>query len=321
MKEKSLTKVIDAYYQYIERDLKCKPCNQILGKSYRFDTSEGEIKVERISLENGLDLSITTVTGNPKISFTNTFGALNILEIGYCLSGSMEIIAFPSGKVMNINKGEAFFSMLEEGVTRYDSSFYETKMLSIHFDEELLKYVSHHQWRSFINQNFGKDYSDVKAAHPAIAIKAEEIISQSREEIMSYLRVKQSVLGFIVDYFDYQISHEMTGNDIISFLKQRILENPCERVTIEMLTSEFQMSAYLIQKVFKKTTGETVYQFAKHFKLELAKSLLVKSKSSIIEISNALGYENASKFANAFLNYTGFTPKKYRTTVQNESKI
>ena len=56
MKENNLTKVIDAYYQYIEKDLKCKPCDKTLGKSYKFECAKGEISVDRIPLDNGLDL-------------------------------------------------------------------------------------------------------------------------------------------------------------------------------------------------------------------------------------------------------------------------
>ncbi|CDI48974.1 transcriptional regulatory protein [Clostridium tetani 12124569] len=67
-----------------------------------------------------------------------------------------------------------------------------------------------------------------------------------------------------------------------------------------------------MQEEFKNVIGCTVYEYIKKVRMEKAKYLLKSTNMSVLEIANEIGYENPSKFANAFKEYNNVTPLKYR---------
>ena len=55
-----------------------------------------------------------------------------------------------------------------------------------------------------------------------------------------------------------------------------------------------------------------VYRYIKEYRLEQAAVELVRSTKPIIQIAQNAGYDNASKFSEAFRKRYGATPSQYR---------
>lgn len=93
---------------------------------------------------------------------------------------------------------------------------------------------------------------------------------------------------------------------------QYLLDNIDRRVTIAELSERFEVSQTQLKVSFRNTYGKSVYSYARRAKMEAAAQLLQDSDISVLEIAGQVGYENASKFAQAFGDVMGMTPTKYR---------
>ena len=75
------------------------------------------------------------------------------------------------------------------------------------------------------------------------------------------------------------------------------------------------MSASHLKKTFKGVYGVTIVDYTRTQKMESAAYMLEHTDKSILEIANAHGYYNGSKFANAFRTVKGCNPKEYRKKI------
>jgi len=85
-----------------------------------------------------------------------------------------------------------------------------------------------------------------------------------------------------------------------------------KRITIDSLSEQFDIPTSTLKRCFKGVFGTTIHQYLKECRINAAKRLLQDSDQSILEIANAVGYENGSKFTSAFKEATGVTPSAYR---------
>lgn len=106
----------------------------------------------------------------------------------------------------------------------------------------------------------------------------------------------------------YSASQVVLAKNICNHL----LKHKEERITIEDLSKIFHASATQIKNSFKGVYGESVYSFIRAQKMESAAYILRTSDKTILEIANMHGYDNASKFAAAFRDTMGMSPREYR---------
>ena len=83
--------------------------------------------------------------------------------------------------------------------------------------------------------------------------------------------------------------------------------------TAEELSESFGLPAATLRKVFRAVYGAPIYQYIKSYKMKAAAAMLIsESGTTIAEIAQRLGYDNASKFSAAFRDVMGVTPQNYR---------
>lgn len=85
-----------------------------------------------------------------------------------------------------------------------------------------------------------------------------------------------------------------------------------KRYTIEELALRFHINQTTLKTVFKTVFGRSIAAYMKEYRIKRAAELLTQSDNSISEIAAAVGYENQSKFTQAFKDVTGMLPKDYR---------
>ena len=83
--------------------------------------------------------------------------------------------------------------------------------------------------------------------------------------------------------------------------------------TIRQLSERFRMNPTTFKETFRQIFGCSVYSYVKNRKMFRAAELLLHTDMKIIDIAAEVGYCNASKFAKAFCNVTGKTPRRFRT--------
>ena len=85
-----------------------------------------------------------------------------------------------------------------------------------------------------------------------------------------------------------------------------------DRYTIEELSEQFHMNQTTLKNTFKTVYGQPPASYMKERRIGRAKELLAHSKLSIEEIAQRVGYQNQSKFTQAFKDLTGQLPREYR---------
>ena len=100
--------------------------------------------------------------------------------------------------------------------------------------------------------------------------------------------------------------------DIVKAVNEYISTQFMKRITIDSLSDRFDIPTSTLKRCFKGVYGTTIHHYLKECRINAAKHLLQESDQSILEIANAVGYENGSKFTSAFKEATGVTPSDYR---------
>lgn len=100
--------------------------------------------------------------------------------------------------------------------------------------------------------------------------------------------------------------------DIVKAVNEYISTQFMKRITIDSLSDQFDIPTSTLKRCFKGVYGTTIHHYLKECRINAAKHLLQESDQSILEIANAVGYENGSKFTSAFKESTGVTPSAYR---------
>ena len=100
--------------------------------------------------------------------------------------------------------------------------------------------------------------------------------------------------------------------DIVKAVNEHISTQFMKRITIDSLSDRFDIPTSTLKRCFKGVYGTTIHHYLKECRINAAKRLLQESDQSILEIANAVGYENGSKFTSAFKEATGIIPSAYR---------
>ncbi|MFL9981721.1 helix-turn-helix domain-containing protein [Paraburkholderia sediminicola] len=91
-----------------------------------------------------------------------------------------------------------------------------------------------------------------------------------------------------------------------------IRTNLAADLAISELAAQAGLSSFHFARVFRRETGETPHQFVTRLRLEEAARLLRATDQPVLQISLAVGFENASHFSVQFKRGYGVTPLAYR---------
>lgn len=83
-------------------------------------------------------------------------------------------------------------------------------------------------------------------------------------------------------------------------------------LTLDRLATVARLSPYHFARVFKASTGLAPHQFVTARRVDRAKSLLLGTKASVVDISLAVGMSNVSHFRRVFRSHLGVSPGAIR---------
>lgn len=95
---------------------------------------------------------------------------------------------------------------------------------------------------------------------------------------------------------------------VSKFLK----ENYKEKLTSSVIASALNLHQGYFCRIFKKNFAMCFSDYLNMYRLEKAKSVLVKSDISVTEVAYEVGYDNPSYFTKIFRVQNGVSPRKYR---------
>lgn len=94
-----------------------------------------------------------------------------------------------------------------------------------------------------------------------------------------------------------------------------VRENVTECVSISDLAGLVHMSPSRFYRAFRLSAGETPYRFVMRLRVEGAKEMLSETSLSATQIASIFGFSSQSHFVKVFRQFTGATPRQYRSRI------
>ncbi|MBU1565719.1 MAG: AraC family transcriptional regulator [Proteobacteria bacterium] len=92
-----------------------------------------------------------------------------------------------------------------------------------------------------------------------------------------------------------------------------ICDNLGREMTLEEIAKSAAFSMFHFHRIFKTVVGETVAEFTRRLRLEMAANKLLLDRHGLItDIALDCGFSSSQNFAKAFRQYFGLTPSAYR---------
>ena len=320
----SFDKKSDEFYE--NQVMKIWDVNRIEGefseKFYLRDRKTGESKgvMEWFHIDEEYEIAIYRLKDKFNEKIINPEIFINFIEIMYCLEGECFFTSnFEDKKnTYYLKKGDILVHKANNSIKDYDVKGRDLKLISI--DVYLDQIVSSNgksnrlseQWKEKISNIFKEDEFYFSIPNEEIKILAKMIESIEIFDVESYLNFKLKVFQFILSILELQFKTEPDEEMIVKNIKKILKDNSYSKFpTINELCKNMKISRYKLQSSFMKIEGIGINQYIKKKKMDYSKILLMTEKT-ILEIANEIGYENPSKFSEAFKSYFEILPREYR---------
>lgn len=166
----------------------------------------------------------------------------------------------------------------------------------------------------------------VARANPSFAHIFSELYSIPAAIQKGYLKIKALELMLFLSALDIrqdELSDRLYTKsqvDLAKAVSRYLTEHMDDRITLEDLVEHFHMSGAHIKNTFKGVYGVALGAYIRTRKMESAAYMLEYTDKSILEIANEHGYDNGSKFANAFRSVKGMNPAEFRNAAVKNKK-
>lgn len=100
---------------------------------------------------------------------------------------------------------------------------------------------------------------------------------------------------------------------IVSDIRKIVQDEYPTIQNIDQIADQLQISTGYANSLFKKHTGETIFEYLVRTRVEAAKLLLRDPYARVYEVSEQVGYRSSSYFRAVFKSHTGRTPRQYVT--------
>lgn len=101
------------------------------------------------------------------------------------------------------------------------------------------------------------------------------------------------------------------GIRLVRIINEYLKSNFQRKLDLDKLAELAGVSKFYMEKLYKKTTGQTIRQFHTVLRLEKAKSLLKNTNLSVEQIARECGFNIRQQLIYNFKNYYNVTPSEY----------
>jgi len=251
----------------------------------------------------------------------------NILEIRHCNKGRVEF-EFQNRKITHLQQGEFCINAAANLPATFSFPFEYFDGVSLIIDKDQISDKIKNQFVSFdIDiQTLGdklelhKQWYICKTPAELIHI-FDELYEAKGKNPISYFRIKVIELLHYVNRLSIENRSDITYRskahiEIVKKIRNKLITDLSEKITLESLILEEDISMVTFQSVFKQIYGDSPYAYLKNYKMNCAATMLREKNEKINQIAISLGYNNASKFSKAFKDVFGLLPKDYRAKIK-----
>lgn len=109
--------------------------------------------------------------------------------------------------------------------------------------------------------------------------------------------------------------NRLPDDEWIAVVTEYIDNNYMDQLSLELLAHICHGSPYHLHRTFKNVKGITPIAYIQQIRIEHAKSLLISTDKTIIEVGRSVGLSNTPYFITLFKKKTGQTPAAFRKHV------
>ncbi|SHN35037.1 helix-turn-helix domain-containing protein [Gracilibacillus kekensis] len=243
----------------------------------------------------------------------------------YIYKGRMQVIE--EEREYWLHEGDVL--LLKKGLHHWGtvSALAGTKTFWIHFDTEDEK--SHFKLSSFMTkiseaQELFKreDYCSILVLPKKLTIQNRTFVERKisdmlwtfrSREILKHLTTAALTMEFFLIIYRQQVLESCSSNSnrIVQKVKEYVESHYNERLNVEMLSDELQLTYNYISTVFKGNTGFSISSYHERMRIIRSTELMKNSNMNISQISQKVGYEDPLYFSRVFKKVTGYSPSTY----------
>lgn len=149
----------------------------------------------------------------------------------------------------------------------------------------------------------------VEADMELVISKGQEAALEAADTLAQY----HTLLPAIVDASCEVISKMLQeGSSVVTDAQKYIELHYCEPITLSHIAAAISVNPSYLSRAFKQKVGVSIVDTINRKRVERAKVLLADKRMKIYEITESIGFEDASYFSSIFRKYTGMSPTTYQ---------
>lgn len=150
-------------------------------------------------------------------------------------------------------------------------------------------------------------YDDFAYCKQALKLKISDYLLKP----VDYEEFASCIDNLKISLYEEKISDNMDDhliNKIAMYLREHIDED----ISLNSLSNKFNLNAQYISQLFKTQIGVNFLAYLTNIRIQKAKSLLLASNNTIVDVSQAVGYNDYRVFTKVFKKHVGISPSQFR---------
>jgi len=126
--------------------------------------------------------------------------------------------------------------------------------------------------------------------------------------------IRQWLYNFLMAIREH-VNDKRSGKNarLVQSIKEIVSKRYHEQLSVADIANEIYLSPGYANITFKKETGQTIFDYLIHVRIENAKKLLREPDAKVSVVAENVGYINTSYFCLMFKKCVGITPAEYRS--------
>jgi len=237
---------------------------------------------------------------NAKISgvFHITPKPIHYYDLTFVLEGSITYVI--NGVQYDINKNDAIFvkpEMIRERRPTDKPVWYVSFNFEANDDCKL-------DFPTYLPNSFSSDMKRLIQVFPYSHVLNNDFSKQKVSSLLNFI---------LVDLLEERSRKSQNAyiNEIVRIIDEKITE----KLTLQNISAQLNLSKEYVSYIFKKETGKTLTNYINEQKMIVAKEFVANNDMSLVEISQALGFDNYNYFSRLFKKHFDCAPIDMRKTV------
>ena len=150
-------------------------------------------------------------------------------------------------------------------------------------------------------------YDDFAYCKQALKLKITDYLLKP----VDYEEFGSCIDNLKISLYEEKISYNMDDH-LINKIAMYLREHLDEDISLNSLSYKFNLNAQYISQLFKSQIGVNFLAYLTNIRIQKAKSLLLASSNSIVDVSQAVGYNDYRVFTKVFKKHVGISPRQFR---------